>query len=173
MNVLAISLSIASLVASGVFCWLGVTYLTLAEGEPIILFVGIYALLYSIASIGILGTAWWRPKAFLRSLSLWAAASVLGLWFVGSLDSWRISGLEAWSILGVMFLLFFNVASVRRVLKVQGAAQQGASVRKGDRFIFVAPNFEIINLSPFFGSPFFGHLFSNTVAVHARLSSIH
>lgn len=32
--------------------------------------------------------------------------------------------MEAWSILGAALLLFFNVASVRRVLTVKGAAQQ-------------------------------------------------
>jgi hypothetical protein len=126
MNLLAIILSVASFATSAVFCWLGVTYLSLAAGEELIILLGAFVLAYGITSIFLLGMAWWRPKPKLRLISQWAAAAVLALWVAGSMDSWRISGHEAWSILGIALLLFFNVAGVRRVLAVKGAAQQGA-----------------------------------------------
>jgi len=126
MNLLAIILSVASLAASAVFCWLGVTYLSLAAGEELIILLGAFVLAYGITSAILLGVAWWRPNLKLRSISQWAAATVLALWVAGSMDSWSISGHEAWSILGAALLLFFNVASVRRVLAARGAAQQGA-----------------------------------------------
>jgi len=131
MNLLAIFLSVASLGASAVFCWLGATYLSLAAGEVLIILLGTFVLAYGITSTVLLGVAWWRPKPKLRLISQSAAAAVLALWFAGSMDSWRISGHEAWSILGIALLLFFNVASVRRVLAAKGAAQQGAPVDVG------------------------------------------
>lgn len=123
MTALAIVLSIVSLMASGLFCWLGASYLGVSGGDSLSLFVGIIALLYGISSAAFLGGAWLFPKSIFRSLSQWSAAFVLALWFVGSLDSGRISGLELWSIFGVALLLSLNVVSVRRVLHVRGVAQ--------------------------------------------------
>jgi hypothetical protein len=126
MNLLAIFLSLASLAASALFCWLGITFLSLAAGDVLAVLVGTIAMAYGILSVALLGLAWFRPKPQLRQIMQWAATVVLALWFAGSMDSWSISGLEAWSILGIALLLFFNVASVRRVLIIKNAAQQGA-----------------------------------------------
>lgn len=123
MKLLAILTTVASLVALGIFCWLGFAYLAGADGEPTFVIAGSLTLLYGIGGFFVLGAAWLRPVAFLRSLSQWAAAALFVLWVVGSLDSGRVSGLEAWSILGAAFLLFLNVTGVRVVLKSHGAAQ--------------------------------------------------
>lgn len=124
MNLRAILLTVTSLAASTVFCWLGAIYISLASGDLLIILLGAFVLMYGITSIVLLGMAWWRPKPQLRPIAQWSAGAVLILWLAGSMDSWRISGMEAWSILGAALLLFFNVASVRRVLTVKGAAQQ-------------------------------------------------
>jgi hypothetical protein len=121
---LAILISFASLVASGIFCWLGVSYLAMAEREPILLIAGVLTLLYGIASVAFLGAAWLRPAVFLQSLSRWSAVALLALWIAGSLDSGRVSGHEAWAIVGAVFLLALNLAGVQLVLKTHSAAQQ-------------------------------------------------
>lgn len=123
MTALAIALSVASLMVSGLFCWLGASYLTEALGDTLAIFAGIVALLYGISSAAFLVAAWLSPKSKFRSLSQWSAAFVLALWFAGSLDSGMISGLELWSIFGVALLLTINVVSVRRVLHVRGGTQ--------------------------------------------------
>lgn len=120
---LAVLVSFASLVASGIFCWLGVSYLAMAEGEPIFLVAGVLTLLYGTASVVFLGAAWLRPVVFLRSLSLWSAIALLALWIAGSLDSGRVSGHETWAIVAAVFLLVLNLAGVRLALNTHSAAQ--------------------------------------------------